>query len=164
MFQDPVQSLHPLRTLKKQWESIDPQVLDKFNLKHEQIGPKVPKDCSGGECQRSCLAIGSANLGEKILVLDEPLSDIDQISLVEIRKHLTRLIRDSQQGLVIVTHKPEWLFNINLPIQHYRITGKTISIVGNGSHPPGQERTTVIKNPRKKIDNSTNIFINSSCN
>jgi len=161
MFQDPVQSLHPLRTLKKQWESIDPQILEKFNLKHEQIGLKVPKDCSGGECQRSCLAIGSENLGEKILVLDEPLSDIDQISLVEIRKHLTRLIRDSQQGLVIVTHKPEWLFNIDLPIQHYKITGKTISIVGSGSHRSGQERTTVIKNPRKEIDNSTNIFINS---
>lgn len=162
MFQDPVQSLHPLRILKKQWGSIDPSILNTFNLKHEQIGFKVPKDCSGGECQRSCLAIGSSNLERKTLVLDEPLSDIDQISLVNIRKHLARIIRDNKQGLIIVTHKPEWLFTLDFPIQHYKIIGKEIKVVVNPSYYPAREKTTNIINPTKHRVNPKTSLVNSN--
>ena len=59
---------------------------------------------SGGQKQRTAIAATLA-MQPRILVLDEPLSDLDPVGAQEVLSTLQRLARDGGTGVVIVEHR-----------------------------------------------------------
>ena len=72
-------------------------------LKIEDQTEKYPHELSGGQQQR--VAIGRALLANpKMLLLDEPLSNIDEGHKVEVRQELRQLIRSKELPAILVSH------------------------------------------------------------
>jgi energy-coupling factor transport system ATP-binding protein len=59
---------------------------------------------SGGQKQRTAMAATLA-MRPKILVLDEPLSDLDPVGAQEVLGTLRRLAREERTGIVIIEHR-----------------------------------------------------------
>jgi energy-coupling factor transport system ATP-binding protein len=59
---------------------------------------------SGGQKQRTAIAATLA-MRPRILVLDEPLSDLDPVGAQEVLATLQRLARDGRTGVVIIEHR-----------------------------------------------------------
>ncbi len=59
---------------------------------------------SGGQKQRTAIAATLA-MRPRILVLDEPLSDLDPVGAQEVLSTLQRLARDGSTGVVIIEHR-----------------------------------------------------------
>jgi energy-coupling factor transporter ATP-binding protein EcfA2 len=59
---------------------------------------------SGGQKQRTAIAATLA-MRPRILVLDEPLSDLDPVGAQEVLGTLQRLARDSGTGVIIIEHR-----------------------------------------------------------
>ncbi len=59
---------------------------------------------SGGQKQRTAIAATLA-MRPRILVLDEPLSDLDPVGAQEVLGTLRRLARDEGTGVVIIEHR-----------------------------------------------------------
>jgi energy-coupling factor transporter ATP-binding protein EcfA2 len=59
---------------------------------------------SGGQKQRTAIAATLA-MRPRILVLDEPLSDLDPIGAQEVLSTLQRLARDGQTGVLVIEHR-----------------------------------------------------------
>ena len=65
-----------------------------------------PDEISGGQQQR--VAIGRALIGEpRLLLLDEPFSNIDFLSKQEVLTFITKVLREKKTSAVFVTHDPE---------------------------------------------------------
>jgi iron(III) transport system ATP-binding protein len=64
-----------------------------------------PHMLSGGEQQRAALARAMAP-GPRILLMDEPFSNLDQRMRIQIREETIALLREKQTTAVVVTHDP----------------------------------------------------------
>ena len=64
-----------------------------------------PHMLSGGEQQRAALARAMAP-GPRILLMDEPFSNLDQRLRIQIREETIALLREKQTTAVVVTHDP----------------------------------------------------------
>lgn len=72
-------------------------------MKIDDYAERYPSELSGGQQQR--VAIARAIVSEpKILLLDEPLSNLDAKLRIEMRAELKRLHRDLKTTIVYVTH------------------------------------------------------------
>jgi len=84
VFQDAVGSLHPFRPVDDQCPSArEPEEMKRWkelNLSPEHLAGRLPADCSGGECQRLSLLFPYCDRQRDLVLLDEPLTDIDWIS------------------------------------------------------------------------------------
>lgn len=70
----------------------------------------LPSELSGGEQQR--VAVARALSGKpSIIFADEPTANLDSVSGQAVVDLLTRLHRDSNQTIVMVTHEPEYAEN-----------------------------------------------------
>ncbi len=69
----------------------------------EKLEKKYPFQLSGGEQQRVAVARALAH-SPKILLLDEPFSNVDAITTKTLREKVLRLIRDYGITTVMVTH------------------------------------------------------------
>ena len=87
---------------KKKRETISTNDIIKF-LNLEKIKDKFPHQISAGEAQRAALA-RSLVTNPDLLLLDEPLSNVDQSFKEEIQVKLKRLLTDSKITTIIVTH------------------------------------------------------------
>jgi ABC-type Fe3+/spermidine/putrescine transport system ATPase subunit len=76
------------------------------------LGPRFPAQLSGGQQQRVALA-RSLSLQPKVLLLDEPLSNLDADLRVQMRAEIKRLQRELQQTVVFVTHDQEEAMSIS---------------------------------------------------
>ena len=85
---------------KKQSISVD-EIIKFLNL--EKIKDKFPHQISAGEAQRSALA-RSLITQPDLLLLDEPLSNVDQSFKEEIQVKLKKILKDSKITTIIVTH------------------------------------------------------------
>lgn len=90
----------------KDWEKIQrkeriEEVLDLLGILHLQ--DRYPKDLSGGEQQRVAIARTIAPQ-PRILLFDEPLSNLDAKLRVEMRSELMRIHRLTEATSVYVTH------------------------------------------------------------
>ncbi|MDC0855716.1 ABC transporter ATP-binding protein [Candidatus Pelagibacter sp.] len=80
--------------------SVD-EIINFLNL--ENIKDKFPHQVSAGEAQRAALA-RSLITNPDLLLLDEPLSNVDQSFKEEIQVKLKKLLTDSKITTIIVTH------------------------------------------------------------
>lgn len=72
-------------------------------MKIDQFGDRYPSELSGGQQQR--VAIARAIVSEpKILLLDEPLSNLDAKLRIEMRAELKRLHQEMKTTIIYVTH------------------------------------------------------------
>ena len=89
------------RTIKKK-QKIDLNVIIKFlNLK--KVLNKYPHEISAGEAQRAALARSLVSQPD-LLLLDEPLSNIDQSFKEEIQVELKKLLTSFKITTIVVTH------------------------------------------------------------
>ncbi len=72
-------------------------------LKLENLLDRNPKSLSGGEQQRTALA-RALILEPEVLLLDEPLANIDQLSKEEIRSDLFEILKQIGRCTIYVTH------------------------------------------------------------
>lgn len=64
---------------------------------------RLPHELSGGECQRVALA-RALILEPRLLLLDEPLSNVDALGRTQLRNDILRLHRQTGLPMVYVTH------------------------------------------------------------
>jgi putative spermidine/putrescine transport system ATP-binding protein len=76
------------------------------------LGRRYPAQLSGGQQQRVALA-RSLSLQPKVLLLDEPLSNLDADLRVQMRAEIKRLQRELHQTVVFVTHDQEEAMSIS---------------------------------------------------
>lgn len=137
VFQDAMHSLHPYRAIETQCPAqpadyaalnLDP---DYFLSQAYRTGwarageavaagsPRFTGDCSGGERQRISLLFPFVQHQRCLLVLDEPLTDIDRISEQSVRAAMEPLLADPSRAIVLVTHQTDWLTPHSM--RHYRL-------------------------------------------
>lgn len=95
---------YPLRIRKKPRAEID-RIIDKVvkALHLEGLANRYPHELSGGQQQR--VALGRALVMEPLmLLLDEPLSNLDAKLRIGMRKEMKDIQRDFQTTIIYVTH------------------------------------------------------------
>ena len=90
------------RTNKNKKKSINPKKIIKL-LNISNILDKYPHQISAGEAQRVSLARSLVSQPD-LLLLDEPLSNIDQSFKEEIQVQLKQILKDLKITTIIVTH------------------------------------------------------------
>jgi iron(III) transport system ATP-binding protein len=78
--------------------------LDRVGMR--PFASRFPHMLSGGEQQRVALARALAP-GPKVLLLDEPFSNLDRRTAVRVRHETIGLLEGAQATVIIVTHDPE---------------------------------------------------------
>ena len=87
---------------RKKKQTISTTDIIKF-LNLENVQNKYPHQISAGEAQRAALARSLVSKPD-LLLLDEPLSNVDQSFKEEIQVKLKKLLKDSKITTIIVTH------------------------------------------------------------
>jgi len=87
---------------KKQKQTISTEEIIKF-LNLEKIKNKFPHQISAGEAQRAALARALVTKPD-LLLLDEPLSNVDQSFKEEIQVKLKQILTEHKITTIIVTH------------------------------------------------------------
>jgi len=92
---------------------IEEQVLETLDLVQlEGLGSRTPLQLSGGQQQRVALARALV-IKPKVLLLDEPLSNLDAKLRLEMRQEITRIQKKLQITTVYVTHDQEEALSIS---------------------------------------------------
>jgi peptide/nickel transport system ATP-binding protein len=118
VFQDPMTRLNPLMTIKDHCletlkvhkpklsaQAAKEQVLAALasvNIPPERWA-QYPHEFSGGMRQRVAIAL-TLLLEPKLIVADEPTTSLDVTVAAQILKELTRLCRERQMGLILISH------------------------------------------------------------
>ncbi|RMG95510.1 MAG: ABC transporter ATP-binding protein [Chloroflexi bacterium] len=93
-----------LRMQKKPDAEIRQRVQSSAELLHiEELLDRYPAQLSGGQRQRVAVARAIA-VQAKVLLMDEPLSNLDALLRLEMRAELKRLLDELQATVIYVTH------------------------------------------------------------
>jgi molybdate transport system ATP-binding protein len=103
-------------------------------LRISHIANRMPRDISGGEAQRVALA-RALSCKPRLLLLDEPLSAIDEATKLSIISDLKRINRELQLPILYVTHSREEAISLGerlIVYEHGRIAacGEPIEVFG----------------------------------
>ena len=102
-----------MRIRKRPKVEIDKEVPRLLSLvKLEGLGERKPHELSGGQQQRVALA-RALSLNPKILLLDEPLSNLDANLRLNMREEVRRLQRRLGLTIIFVTHDQEEAMSIS---------------------------------------------------
>lgn len=93
--------LHMRGIQKKEYESISEEMLELVELK--DLKKRKTKELSGGQRQRVGLARALA-IKPELLLLDEPLSNIDQGTKIDVAIELRDLFKKLEIPIILVTH------------------------------------------------------------
>lgn len=77
----------------------------------EDMGDRYPHELSAGQQQRVALARSMAP-GYEIVLLDEPLSNLDADLRAQLRGQLRRILKRTEQTAILVTHDQEEAFEV----------------------------------------------------
>lgn len=83
------------------------QVLSRFEL--EYLSDRYPITLSGGESQRVAIARAILTM-PKLLLLDEPFSNVDNITKSKIERDIRKILTDLKIPTIIVTHNKQDAF------------------------------------------------------
>lgn len=93
-----------LKIKKLSKAEIDKRVMDSLKtLRIDQYKDRYPNELSGGQQQRVAIARAIAS-NPKLLLLDEPLSNLDARLRIDMRVELKRLHQETGTTIVYVTH------------------------------------------------------------
>jgi ABC-type sugar transport system ATPase subunit len=93
---------YSLRTYTKEFQKTrGEELLALFGL--VDLQNKLPKQISGGEKQRTAIAKAIADV-PKVLLLDEPFSNLDNINKRKLKNSLLQLIKNESIACLFVTH------------------------------------------------------------
>ena len=93
-----------LKIKKLSKEEIEKRVMDSLKtLRIEQYRDRYPNELSGGQQQRVAIARAIAS-NPKLLLLDEPLSNLDARLRIDMRVELKRLHMETGTTIIYVTH------------------------------------------------------------
>ena len=93
-----------LRMCKFDKKDIETRVQEAAELLHiEDMLDRYPSKMSGGQRQRVAVARAIA-MQSKVLLMDEPLSNLDALLRLEMRAELKRLLQDIKATTIYVTH------------------------------------------------------------
>jgi len=102
-----------LRIIKKPKKDIDEAVEGLLSLvRLDGLGERKPHELSGGQQQRVALA-RALSLHPKILLLDEPLSNLDANLRISMRAEIRKLQRRLGLSIIFVTHDQEEAMSIS---------------------------------------------------
>jgi ABC-type Fe3+/spermidine/putrescine transport system ATPase subunit len=102
-----------LKIRKASKDLIEEQVLETLDLVQlEGLGSRTPLQLSGGQQQRVALARALV-IKPKVLLLDEPLSNLDAKLRLEMRQEITRIQKKLKITTVYVTHDQEEALSIS---------------------------------------------------
>jgi len=132
----------PLRVRKVSENEIRKRVYEVARLLHiEHVLDRLPQTFSGGEAQRVALA-RTIILPRKLLILDEPLSNVDALLRVSMRAELKRLKDELSETILYSTHDP---------IEAMAISER-ICVMNRGS-------ALQIGPPKEVFDSPRNLFV-----
>ncbi len=97
------------RTSREQRQARVQEMLEVVQCQH--LADRIPAMLSGGQQQRIALARALASK-PKIMLLDEPLSNLDALLRVELRAHLRAIHREVGFTGIYVTHDQVEAFNL----------------------------------------------------
>ncbi|GIP31000.1 ABC transporter ATP-binding protein [Paenibacillus sp. J2TS4] len=137
------------------------QALDKMRIL--QYKDRYPSELSGGQQQR--VAIARAIVTEpKILLLDEPLSNLDAKLRLEMRAELKRLHRELNTTIIYVTHDQVEALTMSTKIAVF-FEGDLVQLdtpKGIYRHPVDVRVADFIGNPKINFVNATSSYSNGS--
>jgi ABC-type glutathione transport system ATPase component len=118
IFQDAVNSLHPYRTIARQFSfasQTDIQACcQQFRLQFQSIINTFSRKLSGGQCQRISIMFPYLLRNQNIVVFDEPITDIDPISHKSILKRIkSEFLSNPDKTVLYVTHQLNEIEEIN---------------------------------------------------
>ena len=85
-------------------DSVVADVLDMVQL--GDVGHRYPHELSGGQQQRVALARALAPQ-PKLVLLDEPFSDLDRTLRIELREEVRAVLKENGTSAILVTHDQE---------------------------------------------------------
>ncbi len=111
-----------------------------FTVDLRGLERRKPRELSAGQRQRVALARALA-IDPHVLLLDEPLSNIDEATKVEVRDNLKEIQRESKVTTLCVTHNPEDSFQL----------GDRIAIMYSGKIIQCDVPQSVLDNPKNEL-------------
>ena len=133
-----------LRMQKESKEAIKKRVASAAELLHiEQFLDRYPAQLSGGQRQRVAVARAMATKAD-VLLMDEPLSNLDALLRMEMRAELKRLLKDVNLTTIYVTHDQVEALSM----------GDRIAVMNAG-------RIVQVDSPLAVYDNPSDMFVGS---
>lgn len=130
-----------LKLRKESKEAINKKVADMLEICGlGQFGDRYPKQLSGGQRQRVALARALV-IEPKLLLLDEPLSNLDAKLRVQMRIEIKRIQQKLGITTVFVTHDQEECFSIS----------DKVAVMNNGVIEQYDTPETIYRNPKTKF-------------
>ncbi|NDL57691.1 ABC transporter ATP-binding protein [Phytoactinopolyspora mesophila] len=133
-----------LRMQKMDKNTIDEQVRSAAELLHiEDFLDRYPAQLSGGQRQRVAVARAMATKAD-VLLMDEPLSNLDALLRMEMRAELKRIIQKLQLTTIYVTHDQVEALSM----------GDRIAVMNGG-------RIVQVDSPLEVYNNPADMFVGS---
>jgi multiple sugar transport system ATP-binding protein len=133
-----------LRMQKEPRKTLDERVRSSAELLHiEGLLDRYPAQLSGGQRQRVAVARAIATTAE-VLLMDEPLSNLDALLRMEMRAELKRLLKTLDLTTIYVTHDQVEALSM----------GDRIAVMNSG-------RIVQVDSPLEVYDHPADIFVGS---